>query len=199
MKKNTKKAAPVRDLSVKQGFKISRFLVSWEMVLVYILILINLVLMISRTNLYFSQGTIQSIIQSGMDVCPLVLGMIFILMLGDIDVSVASIMIFSSMATGLCCSAGLPAFCRSDCRDCSRCIVRSIQWISDSICRNAGSNCNDSVVYVVPGNCKNHSGCKCIERVSKLLHVCGVDKYSGNSNCTVIVFRNGISICICSS
>lgn len=50
--KNTKKAAPVRDLSVKQGFKISRFLVSWEMVLVYILILINLVLMISRTNLY---------------------------------------------------------------------------------------------------------------------------------------------------
>ena len=80
------------------------------MVLVYILILINLVLMISRTNLYFSQGTIQSIIQSGMDVCPLVLGMIFILMLGDIDVSVASIMIFSSMATGLCCSAGLPAF-----------------------------------------------------------------------------------------
>lgn len=61
--KNTKKAAPVRDLSVKQGFKISRFLVSWEMVLVYILILINLVLMISRTNLYFSQGTIQSIIQ----------------------------------------------------------------------------------------------------------------------------------------
>ena len=63
--KNTKKAAPVRDLSVKQGFKISRFLVSWEMVLVYILILINLVLMISRTNLYFSQGTIQSIIQSG--------------------------------------------------------------------------------------------------------------------------------------
>ena len=86
--KNTKKAAPVRDLSVKQGFKISRFLVSWEMVLVYILILINLVLMISRTNLYFSQGTIQSIMQSGMDVCPLVLGMIFILMLGDIDVSV---------------------------------------------------------------------------------------------------------------
>lgn len=92
--KNTKKAAPVRDLSVKQGFKISRFLVSWEMVLVYILILINLVLMISRTNLYFSQGTIQSIIQSGMDVCPLVLGMIFILMLGDIDVTIASSMLF---------------------------------------------------------------------------------------------------------
>lgn len=101
--------APVRDLTVKQGFKLSKFLLSWEMVLVYILILINIVLIASRPNLYFSSGTIQSIIQSGMDVCPLVLGMILILMLGDIDVSVAANMIFASMATGLCCQAGLPA------------------------------------------------------------------------------------------
>ena len=106
--KNTN--VPVRDLSVKQGFKLSKFLVSWEMVLIYILLLINIVLMVSRTNLYFSPGTIQAIIQSGMDVCPLVLGMILILMLGDIDVSVASTMIFASMATGLCCQAGMPAF-----------------------------------------------------------------------------------------
>ena len=106
--KNTN--VPVRDLSVKQGFKLSKFLVSWEMVLIYILLLINVVLMVSRTNLYFSPGTIQAIIQSGMDVCPLVLGMILILMLGDIDVSVASTMIFASMATGLCCQAGMPAF-----------------------------------------------------------------------------------------
>ena len=106
--KNTN--VPVRDLSVKQGFKLSKFLVSWEMVLIYILFLINVVLMVSRTNLYFSPGTIQAIIQSGMDVCPLVLGMILILMLGDIDVSVASTMIFASMATGLCCQAGMPAF-----------------------------------------------------------------------------------------
>lgn len=107
---NNTKTAPVRDLSVKQKFKLSRFLVSWEMVLVYILLLVNLVLMVQKTNLYFSQGTIQAIIQSGMDVCPLVLGMIFILMLGDIDVSIASTMIFASMATGLCFSAGMPAF-----------------------------------------------------------------------------------------
>ncbi len=106
--KNTN--APVRDLAVKQGFQLTKFLVSWEMVLVYILILINLVLMATRTNLYFSPGTIQAIIQSGMDVCPLVLGMILILMLGDIDVSVASTMIFASMVTGLCCQSGIPAF-----------------------------------------------------------------------------------------
>lgn len=106
--KNTN-TAPVRDLTVKQGFKLSKFLVSWEMVLVYILILINIVLMTSKPNLYFSHGTIQSIIQSGMDVSPLVLGMILILMLGDIDVSIAATMIFSSMATGLCMDAGVPA------------------------------------------------------------------------------------------
>lgn len=105
--KNTN--VPVRDLSVKQGFKLSKFLVSWEMVLVYILVLINLVLMATRTNLYFVSGTIQAIIQSGMDVCPLVLGMILILMLGDIDVSVAATMIFASMVTGLCCQSGMPA------------------------------------------------------------------------------------------
>ena len=96
--KNTN--VPVRDLSVKQGFKLSKFLVSWEMVLIYILLLINVVLMVSRTNLYFSPGTIQAIIQSGMDVCPLVLGMILILMLGDIDVSVASTMILHPWQRG---------------------------------------------------------------------------------------------------
>ncbi len=107
--KNVKTTAPVRDLTIKQGFKLSRFLVSWEMVLVYILVLINIVLMVAKTNLYFSPGTIQAIIQSGMDVCPLVLGMIFILMLGDIDVSIASTMIFASMITGLCYQSGVPA------------------------------------------------------------------------------------------
>ena len=99
---------PVRDLTIKQGFKLSKFLVSWEMVLVYISLLINVVLMAMKPNLYFAAGTVQSIIQAGMDVCPLVLGMILILMLGDIDVSAASTMIFASMATGLCMDAGMP-------------------------------------------------------------------------------------------
>ena len=107
--KNANTAATTRDLTVKQGFKLSKFLVSWEMVLIYILVLINIVLMVAKTNLYFSAGTVQAIIQSGMDVCPLVLGMIFILMLGDIDVSIASTMIFSSMVTGLCYQSGMPA------------------------------------------------------------------------------------------
>ena len=99
---------PVYNLTVKDKFDFRKFLVQWEMILIYLLVLINLVLMATKSNLYFAPGTIQSIIQSGMDLSPLVLGMIFVLMIGDIDVSVASIMIVASMVTGLSMNAGLP-------------------------------------------------------------------------------------------
>ncbi len=99
---------PAHNLTLKDKFDLKKFLVQWEMMLVYILILINVMLIFTKSNLYFAQGTIQSIIQSGMDLSPLVLGMMFVLMLGDIDVSVASIMIMASMVTGLTMDAGLP-------------------------------------------------------------------------------------------
>ncbi|MCL2865031.1 MAG: ABC transporter permease [Lachnospiraceae bacterium] len=105
---NDKSKVAVRDLTVKDKFSFARFLVQWEMILIYILIAINVYLMVMRPGLYFAPGTIQSIIQSGMDLSPLVLGMIFVLMLGDIDVSVASIMILAAMATGLSMDAGIP-------------------------------------------------------------------------------------------
>lgn len=103
------KKVPVRDLAAKDKFQLSKFLVKWEMVLIYILIFINVALIVSKADLYFSRGTIQAIIQSGMDLSMLVLGMIFVLMLGDIDVSVASIMILASMVTGLSMDQGFPA------------------------------------------------------------------------------------------
>lgn len=107
MANNTK--AAVRDLTVHEGFKLRKFLVRWEMMLVYILVLINLVLAASRPNLYFSMSNIQSIIMSGLDLAPMVPGMMFILLLGDIDVSVASIMIISGMSSGLAYQSGAPA------------------------------------------------------------------------------------------
>ena len=96
-----------RDLTVKEGFKLSKFLVKWEMILVYILIILNLVLIVFRSDLYFQSGTIQSIINSGLDVSPMVLGMVFILLLGDIDVSVAAQMILGGMVTGLLMDKGI--------------------------------------------------------------------------------------------
>ena len=102
--------APVRDLTIKKQFKLSKFLVKWEMILIYILLIINVSLMIAKPSLYFAPGTLSSIIQSGMDLSFMVMAMIFILMLGEIDVSVASIMILSAMVTGLMMDAGIPAF-----------------------------------------------------------------------------------------
>lgn len=98
----------VKDLTIKNKFSFSKFLVSWEMILVYILLFINVALMILKPDLYFAQGTIQSIIKSGMDVSFMALGMMFVLMIGDIDVSVASIMIFSCMVMGLMHQSGMP-------------------------------------------------------------------------------------------
>lgn len=97
-----------RDLTVKEGFVLKKFLIKWEMILVYILVVLNLILAIFRTDLYFTPGTVQSIINSGLDVSPLVLGMVFILLLGDIDVSVAAQMILGGMTTGLMMDAGVP-------------------------------------------------------------------------------------------
>ena len=96
-----------RDLTVKEGFKLSKFLVKWEMMLVYILVLINVILAFFRHDLYFQNGTIQSIINAGLDVSPMVLGMVFILLLGDIDVSVAAQMILGGMVTGLLMDHGI--------------------------------------------------------------------------------------------
>lgn len=88
-------------LASRKRFKLSEFLGSWEMMLVYILLIINIVLMTQKTELYFAEGTIQAIIQSSLDLSFMVLGMVFVLMLGDIDVSIAANMIASASALGL--------------------------------------------------------------------------------------------------
>lgn len=103
-----KNNANSRELAAAKKASPLSFFKSWEMILVYILVIINVVLMIARSDLYFKAGTIQAIIESGMDVAPLVLGMILVLMLGDIDVSCAANMIFASMCTGLLMQNGAP-------------------------------------------------------------------------------------------
>ncbi len=99
---------PVRDLRVKDKFSIKKFLTSWEMILVYILVFLNVALMFLETDIYFSSGTMPFIIRSGMLISFMVLGMTFVLLLGCIDVSVASIMIVSCMVMGLVSGKGVP-------------------------------------------------------------------------------------------
>lgn len=94
-----------RDLTVHRNFRLGKFLVQWEMVLVYLLLFINVILAISGN---FSGSTLSTIIQSGMDLAFMVPGMIFILLLGDIDVSVAAIMVVAGMTMGYAKQAGMP-------------------------------------------------------------------------------------------
>jgi rhamnose transport system permease protein len=80
-------------------FELKRFLVQWEMILIYIFLLFNVLM-------YFLNGDVftrsyMSIIQAGMDLSFMVFPMIFILLLGDIDVSVGSILALSAMTLGL--------------------------------------------------------------------------------------------------
>ncbi len=98
-----------RDLVVKKERKLSEFLLQWEMILIYIFIAVNIMLIVARPDLYFKAGTISSMIQSGLDICPLVLGMSLVMILGDVDVSCSATMIFSAMVTGLLMDAGAPA------------------------------------------------------------------------------------------
>lgn len=98
-----------RDLSIRQEpGKKKAFLLSWEMILVYVLVFLNIALMVLESDIYFSYGTISFIIRSGMVTSFMVLGMTLVLLLGEIDVSVASIMVLSCMVTGLVCQAGGP-------------------------------------------------------------------------------------------
>ena len=101
-------SSPVRDLRVRETFSMKKLLTSWEMILVYILAFLNIALMFLETDIYFSAGTIPFIIRSGMVVSFMVLGMTYVLLLGCIDVSVASIMIVSCMVMGFVSGHGAP-------------------------------------------------------------------------------------------
>jgi len=76
------------------------FFMSWEMILVYIFLLLNVLMMVYVPYIYFAQGSVTMIIQAAMTPSMMVFGMLFILLLGDIDVSIASIMLVSSMVMG---------------------------------------------------------------------------------------------------
>ena len=96
-----------KDLTVKNKFSLSKFLVKWEMILVYIFIIINIALYIGNPQTY-NITTIHGTVQLIMSKAFMVFGIVLVLILGDIDVSIASIMAMSAMCMGLLGNAGLP-------------------------------------------------------------------------------------------
>ena len=81
--------------------KKNSFFLSWEMILVYVFLLLNILMMVYIPYIYFASGSLAMIVQSAMIPAMMVFGMIFILLLGDIDVSVAAGNAFIAIACGL--------------------------------------------------------------------------------------------------
>jgi rhamnose transport system permease protein len=79
--------------------EVLKFLIQWEMILIYIFITFNILLYVLNGDMF--TRSYMSIIQAGMDLSFMVFPMIFILLLGDIDVSVGSILALSAMMLGL--------------------------------------------------------------------------------------------------
>lgn len=78
---------------------IKGFLVQWEMILIYIFMIFNVLLYVLNGEVF--TNSYSSIIQAGMDLSFMVFPMIFILLLGDIDVSIGSILCISGMVMGM--------------------------------------------------------------------------------------------------
>ena len=102
--------AGVKELNVGKKFSAKEFLLRWEMILLYMVILINVFVMCMRPNLYFAKGTVTSMLQAGMDLSFMGLGMYVLLGQGDRDISVGGLLLLVSMVIGLSYGAGLPAF-----------------------------------------------------------------------------------------
>lgn len=97
----------MKEAALNRKLKIGGLLHCWEFILICVFLLINGVVAAIRPDLYFSKGTVTSMIQSGMISAPLVLGMALVTLVGDVDVSCSANMIFCGMVTGLCIDHGV--------------------------------------------------------------------------------------------
>ena len=96
-----------RTISALRGFSWQRFLFQWEWMLVLMLILVN-VFNISASPYYAHAKSILNATRDFLDKAIVVFPMAFVLMLGEIDISVASIMALSATIMGVAFDAGVP-------------------------------------------------------------------------------------------
>lgn len=89
-----------RTISAQRGFSWQRFLFQWEWMLVLMLILVN-VFNISASPYYAHAKSILNATRDFLDKAIVVFPMAFVLMLGEIDISVASIMALSATIMGV--------------------------------------------------------------------------------------------------
>ncbi|MDR2211989.1 MAG: ABC transporter permease [Spirochaetaceae bacterium] len=98
---------PVRTLAVSKPWDLRKFFFQWEWLLVVVFIAINIINSISSPH-YLNGSTFLNTPRSFLDKAFIVLPMMFVIILGNIDISVASIVALSSVLMGVSYNAGLP-------------------------------------------------------------------------------------------
>lgn len=97
----------VRSLEGRRKFDAKRFFFQWEWLLAVVLIAINVVNTMASPN-YMEFNSLMSAIQMFLDKAIIVFPMMLVILMGDIDISVASTMALSSVVMGVCFNAGMP-------------------------------------------------------------------------------------------
>lgn len=99
--------APVRILKADRPFDLKRFFFQWEWLLVALLIGINVANSV-LSPYYFDADNILSAISIFLDKAVVVFPMMLVILLGDIDISVSSIIALCGVSIGLFHNAGAP-------------------------------------------------------------------------------------------
>ena len=96
-----------RNILSRRDFKLKDFFFQWEWMLVLIIIVINIVNSF-LSPYYLNAGKLLDTTMTFLDKAFIVLPMVFIIILGDIDISVASTVALSAVVMGVTYNAGVP-------------------------------------------------------------------------------------------
>lgn len=94
-------------MELQQAFSLKRFFLQWEWMLVLIFVAIN-VINLNLSPYYLNPVSLRDATMAFLDKAFIVLPMVFIIILGEIDISVASIVALASVLMAVSFQAGLP-------------------------------------------------------------------------------------------
>ncbi|MCX7714737.1 MAG: ABC transporter permease [Clostridia bacterium] len=107
MAEQVMKSDGTRIVASERGFSFKRFILQWEWMLVLMLVIVNII-NISFSPNYANFTNVMNAMRDFLDKAIVVFPMAFVIMLGEIDISVASIMALSSVIMGVCFKSGIP-------------------------------------------------------------------------------------------
>lgn len=100
-------ASHTRKIASERGFSARRFFLQWEWMLVLLFVAIN-IFNIARSSNYLVWSNLMFNLQGLFDKALLVFPMMLVILLGEIDISIASTMALSAVVMGVAYQAGMP-------------------------------------------------------------------------------------------